>query len=85
MRYAFQNTPLKVNETLYVCTPSQQVIALDPATGQQRVAVQSERRSGGNAQRHNLDLPRRRILRNQFGGRLNVRSGLSSARSTAGC
>ena len=36
VRYAFQNTSLKVNDTLYVCTPSQQVIALDPATGQQK-------------------------------------------------
>jgi quinoprotein glucose dehydrogenase len=31
--YAFQNTPLKVGDLLYVCTPSQQVIALDAASG----------------------------------------------------
>lgn len=29
----FENTPLKVNDTLYVCTPHSQVLALDPATG----------------------------------------------------
>lgn len=36
IRYGFQNTPLKVGNFLYVCTPSQQVIALDPASGQER-------------------------------------------------
>lgn len=36
IRYAFQNTPLKVGDTLYVCTPSQQVIALDPASGSEK-------------------------------------------------
>lgn len=34
--YGDENTPLKVNDTLYVCTPKDIVIALDPATGQQR-------------------------------------------------
>lgn len=34
--YAFQNTPLKVGELLYVCTPTQKVIAVDAATGQER-------------------------------------------------
>ena len=29
----FENTPLKVNNTLYVCTPHSQVLALDPDTG----------------------------------------------------
>ncbi|RJS94090.1 membrane-bound PQQ-dependent dehydrogenase, glucose/quinate/shikimate family [Salinisphaera sp. Q1T1-3] len=28
-----EDTPLKVNDTLYVCTPHSQVLALDPATG----------------------------------------------------
>lgn len=31
--YAFQNTPLKVGNSLFVCTPSSQVYALDPASG----------------------------------------------------
>ena len=33
MYYAFQNTPLKIGDSLYVCSPSSQVFALDPATG----------------------------------------------------
>lgn len=36
IRYGFQNTPLKVGDTLYVCTPSQIVIALDPGSGQEK-------------------------------------------------
>lgn len=34
--YAFQNTPIMVNGTLYVCTPSQIVIALDAARGTEK-------------------------------------------------
>ena len=34
--YGAENTPLKVGDTLYVCTPKDMVIALDPATGRQR-------------------------------------------------
>lgn len=34
--YGAENTPLKVGDTLYVCTPKSIVIALDPATGRQR-------------------------------------------------
>ena len=34
--YAFQNTPLKIGDSLYVCSPSSQVFALDPATGRQQ-------------------------------------------------
>lgn len=34
--YAFQNTPLKVDNSVYVCTQSNQVFALDPATGEQQ-------------------------------------------------
>lgn len=34
--YAFQNTPLMVNKTLYVCTPSQIVIAMNPETGEEK-------------------------------------------------
>ncbi len=34
--YGAENTPLKVGDTLYVCTPKSVVIALDPATGRQR-------------------------------------------------
>lgn len=34
--YAFQNTPLMVNNTLYVCTPSQIVIAVDPEKGTEK-------------------------------------------------
>ncbi len=32
--YSSQNTPLKVGDYLYTCTPSSQVFALDPATGE---------------------------------------------------
>lgn len=34
--YAFQNTPLKVNDTLYICTPTQKVIAVDAANGTEK-------------------------------------------------
>ncbi|GGF78969.1 glucose dehydrogenase [Paracoccus acridae] len=34
--YASQNTPIKVGDLLYTCTPSNQVFALDPATGEAR-------------------------------------------------
>ncbi|WP_259177431.1 glucose/quinate/shikimate family membrane-bound PQQ-dependent dehydrogenase [Xanthomonas campestris] len=34
--YAFQNTPLKVGELLYICTPTQKVIAVEAANGKER-------------------------------------------------
>ena len=34
--YSAQNTPIKVGDLLYTCTPSNQVFALDPGTGQVR-------------------------------------------------
>jgi quinoprotein glucose dehydrogenase len=34
--YGAENTPLKVGDSLYVCTPKDIVIALDPTTGKQR-------------------------------------------------
>ncbi|WP_429594954.1 membrane-bound PQQ-dependent dehydrogenase, glucose/quinate/shikimate family [Sphingomonas zeicaulis] len=34
--YGAENTPLKVGDTLYVCTPKSIVIALDPVSGRQR-------------------------------------------------
>ncbi len=34
--YAFQNTPLKIDDSLFVCSSSNQVFALDPATGRQQ-------------------------------------------------
>lgn len=34
--YSFQNTPLKVDNSLYICTQSNQVFAIDPATGEQQ-------------------------------------------------
>ena len=34
--YGAENTPLKVGNMLYVCTPKSIVVALDPATGHQR-------------------------------------------------
>src|SRR5690606_34605088 len=34
--YGAENTPLKIGDTLYVCTPKSIVIALDPRTGRQR-------------------------------------------------
>ena len=35
-KYGAENTPLKVGNTLYVCTPKNIMIAIDPATGQTR-------------------------------------------------
>ncbi|MDB5428981.1 MAG: glucose dehydrogenase [Caulobacter sp.] len=35
-KYGAENTPLKIGDTLYVCTPMSLVIALDPATGKER-------------------------------------------------
>jgi quinoprotein glucose dehydrogenase len=32
----YEDTPIKVNDTVYVCTPHSMVLALDPATGRQR-------------------------------------------------
>lgn len=34
--YGAENTPLKVGDSLYVCTPKNMVLALDPASGKQR-------------------------------------------------
>ncbi|WP_343125378.1 membrane-bound PQQ-dependent dehydrogenase, glucose/quinate/shikimate family, partial [Xanthomonas fragariae] len=34
--YAFQNTPLKVGDLLYICTPTQKAIAVEAANGKQR-------------------------------------------------
>jgi len=34
--YGAENTPLKVGDTLYVCTPKDMVIALDPTSGKER-------------------------------------------------
>ena len=34
--YGAENTPLKVGDTLYVCTPKSMVLALDPATGKKK-------------------------------------------------
>ena len=34
--YGAENTPLKVGDTLYLCTPKNIMIALDPATGKER-------------------------------------------------
>lgn len=34
--YGAENTPVKVGDSLYVCTPKNIIIALDPATGRQR-------------------------------------------------
>lgn len=34
--YGAENTPLKIGDSLYVCTPKSIVLALDPATGRQR-------------------------------------------------
>jgi quinoprotein glucose dehydrogenase len=35
-KYGAENTPLKIGDTLYVCTPKSLVIALDPATGKEK-------------------------------------------------
>jgi quinoprotein glucose dehydrogenase len=34
--YGAENTPLKIGDTLYICTPKSIVIAVDPTTGKQR-------------------------------------------------
>lgn len=34
--YAGQNTPLKIGDTLFMCSPGNKVFALDPATGRER-------------------------------------------------
>src|SRR3546814_920047 len=34
--YGAENTPLKVGDSLYVCTPKNIILSLDPATGRQR-------------------------------------------------
>ena len=34
--YGAENTPLKIGNSLYVCTPKNIILALDPATGRQR-------------------------------------------------
>ncbi|WP_296600570.1 membrane-bound PQQ-dependent dehydrogenase, glucose/quinate/shikimate family [Phenylobacterium sp.] len=34
--YGSENTPLKVGDTLYVCTPKSQLIAVDPSSGRER-------------------------------------------------
>jgi len=48
--YAFQNTPLMVDGTLYLCTPSQIVVALDAATGTEkwRFDPQADRQAMAN-------------------------------------
>ncbi|MGC3987627.1 MAG: membrane-bound PQQ-dependent dehydrogenase, glucose/quinate/shikimate family [Pseudorhodoferax sp.] len=48
--YAFQNTPIMVDGTLYLCTPSQIVIALDAATGTEkwRFDPQADRQAMAN-------------------------------------
>ncbi|MGH0032863.1 MAG: PQQ-binding-like beta-propeller repeat protein [Myxococcota bacterium] len=38
VRSSFQNTPILVDGTLYLCTPFNRVIALDPETGEERWA-----------------------------------------------
>lgn len=35
-RYASETTPILIDETLYLCTPTNYVIALDPATGEEK-------------------------------------------------
>jgi quinoprotein glucose dehydrogenase len=35
-KYGAETTPLEVGDTLYLCTPRNLVIALDPATGKER-------------------------------------------------
>jgi quinoprotein glucose dehydrogenase len=36
IKYAFQDTPQKIGDSLYVCSPSQILIALDPTTGSEK-------------------------------------------------
>jgi quinoprotein glucose dehydrogenase len=41
-RSSFQNTPILVDDTLYLCTPFNRVIALDPETGAERWSYDPE-------------------------------------------
>ncbi|HET6631613.1 MAG TPA: membrane-bound PQQ-dependent dehydrogenase, glucose/quinate/shikimate family [Rhodanobacteraceae bacterium] len=41
-----EDTPLKIGDTLYLCTTHDQVVALDPATGKQRWRFDPEVKSG---------------------------------------
>jgi quinoprotein glucose dehydrogenase len=45
---AFQNTPLLMHGTLYLCTPFNRVIALNPVTGQERWSFDPELDTSGN-------------------------------------
>jgi len=44
---AFQNTPILVDDTLYVCTPRNRVIALDPDTGEEKWVFDAEPETEG--------------------------------------
>jgi hypothetical protein len=46
---SFQNTPILVDRTLYLCTPFNRVIALDPETGGREVDLRSAGRSRGGS------------------------------------
>jgi quinoprotein glucose dehydrogenase len=47
MGTAFQNTPILVGDTLYVCTPRNRVVALDPNTGAERWVFDSKVETDG--------------------------------------
>ena len=47
MGTAFQNTPILVGDTLYVCTPRNRIVALDPNTGEERWVFDSKVKTEG--------------------------------------
>lgn len=47
--YNFEVTPIKVGETLYICTPHSQVIALDAVSGEERWRFDPKPDTGNNA------------------------------------
>lgn len=59
--YAFQNTPLKVGDLLYICTPTQKVIAVEAANGR-ALALRPADQSEGDGRRGRHHMPRRVVL-----------------------
>ena len=61
----FQNTPLMIDNVLYVSTPYNRVVALDAESGRRAVGVRPARVRGRSAaERHRLRAPRpRRVAR----------------------
>lgn len=46
--FNFEATPIKVGDTMYLCTPHRDIVALDPVTGQQRWRFHPENDTSAN-------------------------------------